>query len=81
MEQCDDCGNWYPGPAWFTFPEDACTTGTDYNGNEIYHMDSLEGCTGNLCPDCIDHPDDPEDPRWVIDTIDAAANAVAMLNL
>lgn len=58
LEVCDDCGQPYVGPAYYTFPSDACSA------HEHEPPDDTS-CTGNICPSCAGpyvSPDQP-DPR------------------
>lgn len=60
-EVCDDCRKVYAGPAYYTFPEEACRWTEDDGATEIPHA-----CTGSLCPACAGPyltPDDENDPR------------------
>jgi len=65
---CDDCHEAYMEPAYYTFEVSACkTTESTPDGETVIdHMNTLEGCTGNLCPDCAGPyiaPDVLPDPR------------------
>lgn len=58
---CDDCGDAYAGPAYYTFLESECRT-SDHDGPTTQHL----GCTGNLCPRCAGpdlEPDRRDDER------------------
>ena len=62
---CDDCREAYPPPAYYTFESEGCIF-QEGDDPEQKHMDTEEGCTGNLCPDCAGphvDPDYPED-EW-----------------
>jgi hypothetical protein len=66
LETCDDCGQEYPSPPYYTFPAEACHWTED--GVEIDHA-----CTENICPNCAGPymgPDDPEDKRGPMMPID-----------
>ncbi len=61
VKVCDDCGQEYPGPAYYTFPPYSCRT-SNHDGDPIPHR----GCTENLCPRCAGpylEPDRRGDPR------------------
>lgn len=57
---CDDCGDEYAGPAYYTFHPRDCVV-WKREGLRFPH----EGCTGNLCPRCASdlEPDRKNDPR------------------
>lgn len=58
---CDDCGQSYAGPAYYTFQEGECRT-SRHDGPPTPHA----GCTGNLCPRCAGpdlEPDRANDAR------------------
>lgn len=59
METCDDCGQQYPEPAYYTF------VGCHEEGPNGEVRDHV-GCTENLCPNCTGpfiEPDLENDPR------------------
>lgn len=60
MERCDDCRVEYEGPAYYTFPEEACKTTI-----LVVFVGQHANCTGNIGPCCADGlmPDDPADRR------------------
>lgn len=60
---CDDCGEAYLGPPYYTWDEDSCrVTETQPDGTEV---EIPHDCTYNLCPGCAEflEPDDENDPR------------------
>ena len=65
---CDDCGEAYPDPPYYTFPTEACS---ESMGDLI--PKPHKGCTGNLCPTCAYDlmPDDIDDPRVTKDHLRA----------
>lgn len=53
---CDDCGDWYAAPAYYTFDTPDCTV---ENG--------AHDCSGNVCPRCCGpdmEPDNLFDVRY-----------------
>ncbi len=61
-EVCDDCGQAYPGPAYYSVGE-GCELWeeTPDGATRLEHE-----CTGNICPDCAGpflEPDLENDPR------------------
>jgi hypothetical protein len=61
VETCDDCGQEYATPAYYSFDPDGCVW-TEDNGAKVIPHD----CTSNLCPECAGpylEPDDPADAR------------------
>ena len=58
---CDDCGNAYLSPRYYTFDPRDCIADDGISGEHRH-----EGCTGNMCPPCAGsfiEPDDENDPR------------------